>query len=298
MPSEEGLSASGGIRFKLVVTALLWAGAIVAGRFAAGALTPIASGWVRYLAATLLLVPLLAHREGFARRLTRDQWIWTVALGLAGVVLFNLFFFAGLEHVPASRGTVIMALNPAMTVIALALFFGERPKPARIAGVVLAWLGAWIVLTEGRFWSVLDSLGRGDLLMFGASFSWTVYGLIARFGIKGLSPVAATTYASTAGWIILSIFAAPDLVRADWAAVSWPAIAAMVYMGLLGTALAFVWYTEGLIRLGPARATVFMNLIPVFSVTLAAVLLGETIGASMIAGGLVTLAGIVLVNRG
>ena len=286
-----------GVYFKLSATALLWAATMVAARYASGSVTPVAGAWVRYLAAVALLVPLTVHREGGFPPLDRRQLGWTIGLGITGVVLFNVFFFLALRSIPASRGTVIMALNPAMMVIALALLFGQRPGVFGFAGVVLVLAGVWTVLSEGDVASIFSNITAGDLAMIGACASWTAYGLIARFAIRGLTPLAATAYASLWGFLILTALALPDLLSADWRAMSPGAIAAMVYMGLFGTALAFIWYTEGLIRIGPARATVFMNLTPVFSVVLAAVLLGERIGASMIAGGLMTVAGVALTNR-
>ena len=88
---------------------------------------------------------------------------------------------------------------------------------------------------------------------------------------------------------------------AEWAhwqldQVGWEVWASIFFLGAGGTALAFVWYAQGLQVLGAARTSVFNNLVPVFGVTFSAVLLGEPILPSMIIGGVVALAGVSLTN--
>jgi drug/metabolite transporter (DMT)-like permease len=78
--------------------------------------------------------------------------------------------------------------------------------------------------------------------------------------------------------------------------VSVAAWASIVYLGAGGTALAFVWYAEGLQRLGAARTAVFNNLVPVFGVSFGTLLLGEPLLVSMLVGGLVAIAGVTLTN--
>jgi drug/metabolite transporter (DMT)-like permease len=278
--------------------ALCWGGTTVAARYVAPVLPPLTAGWLRYLFALVLLVPLLLRREGRFPRLDRRQLVATLALGVTGVLLFNLFFFAALQHIEAGRAALVVALNTVFTAIAMTLFFGERMRRARALGIALALLGAWIVIQRGDLASLAaGGVGVGELYMLIGILSWTAYGLLARFAVKGLSSLAATTYAALWGWLMLGAFAAPDLVRTDWAAVPPAVLGALAYMGLIGTALAFLWYYEGIMRLGPARSAVFMNLVPIFSVVLAASLLGEPILASMLVGGALVVAGVMLTNR-
>ncbi|HEX4917841.1 MAG TPA: DMT family transporter, partial [Limnobacter sp.] len=79
--------------------------------------------------------------------------------------------------------------------------------------------------------------------------------------------------------------------------VPWTVWLALLYLGAFGTVVAFVWYYEGVRAVGPSRTAVFTNLVPVFGVVLAAVMLGESILLSMLIGGAVTVAGVMLTNR-
>ena len=215
-----------------------------------------------------------------------------------GVFAFNLLFFAALERISAGRGALLIALNPATTALLLALVFRERLAGMQWLGIALALGGAWVVITEGDPGKIFaGGFGAGEAFMLAATLCWTIYGLIARFAVKGLTPVAANTYAALWGWGLFTIVALPTLLAMPWASVPLPAVAALAFTGLFGTALAFIWYYEGIVRLGPSRTSVFMNLVPIFSVTLAALTLGEPLVASMLVGGALTIAGVMLTNR-
>jgi drug/metabolite transporter (DMT)-like permease len=115
--------------------------------------------------------------------------------------------------------------------------------------------------------------------------------------LKGLTPIAATTYATLWGLLLLLIGASTEIADMDWGVLSWQVWASIIYLGAFGTAVGFVWYYEGVQTLGAARTAVFNNLVPVFGVTFGALMLGEPILPSMISGGLLVIAGVTLTNR-
>jgi drug/metabolite transporter (DMT)-like permease len=80
------------------------------------------------------------------------------------------------------------------------------------------------------------------------------------------------------------------------AQLGWANLGAMAYLGVVGTAVAFVWYYQGVRAIGPTRSAVFNNLVPIFGMTSGVLVLGEPLHASMVVGGLVALAGVTLVN--
>jgi len=134
-------------------------------------------------------------------------------------------------------------------------------------------------------------------MMLGAASCWAAYTLVGRAALKGLSPIAATTYASLWGLGFLLITASRELPHVAWASLGWQVWASVTYLGAFGTVVAFVWWYEGVKALGPARTAVFNNLVPVFGVSLAALMLGEQVMASMIAGGLLVATGVTITNR-
>ena len=215
------------------------------------------------------------------------------------IFLYNAFFFSALAELSASRAALIIATNPALTAVATWLVFRQRFAWWQWVGVATAFAGVAIVVSRGDIALVSDAVGLGEVLMFGGAVSWVVYTLVGRSLMQrqdALSPLATTAYASGVGLLLLATAAIFELPQVQWTRIGLRELVAVGYLGLLGTAVGFVWFYEGVKTLGAARASVFTNLVPVFGVALAVLLLGEPLLASMIVGGLVTLAGVSLTN--
>jgi drug/metabolite transporter (DMT)-like permease len=287
-----------GIYVRLALVPVIWGGTFVAGKLLALELPASVGALLSFLVASaaLLVACLLVER-----RLpwpTRRQWLATLGLGATGVLAYNLLFLGALALLPASRTSLIVALNPAITIAAAAVIFGERLSARRWLGVAVALAGVWIVVTRGEFTGLFGgAVGAGELMMFGAVCAWAAYTLIGRGMLEGLSPLAATTWSTLLGTAMLAVAATPRLGSVEWAAISPMAALSVLYLGLLGTAVAFVWYLRAVQALGPARTVIFNNLVPVFGATFGVLLLGEPLSASMLVGGAVAVAGVMLVTR-
>jgi drug/metabolite transporter (DMT)-like permease len=261
-----------GLYLRLTCVPAIWGGTFIAGRIVSAHLPAASAAFIRFVLAALALLLALHLSQGLRAliQITRRQLLGTVALGATGILAYNLFFFSALAEMPAGRTSLIVALNPAVTLLVAAVLLGERLSAARWLGVGLALLGVWIVVTRGDLLQLMQSVGKGELSMLGAVCAWAAYTLIGRKVLQGLSPVLATLWA-----------------------VLW----GVLFLGVLGTAVAFVWYYEGINKLGAARTVVFNNLVPIFGVLLGWLLLNEPVSGSVIIGGGMAIVGIFLVNR-
>jgi drug/metabolite transporter (DMT)-like permease len=289
---------SPGLYLRLVLTAAMWGGVFIAGRILALQAPPFTVGALRFLVATAVLLPLVYLREGGLPPLGPRERRTMILLGATGVFAFSGFFFAGLEHVPAGRGTLIMALNPVGTALGMWLVFGERLDASRWLGIAAALAGVAVVIARGDLAELFaGALGRGELLLFGSVAGWVSYTIIGRQILGRVSVLATTTYATLAGTAMLLVAA---LFEQPWHAVAaidakgWVSVA---YLGVFGSVLAFLFFYEGVRRIGPSRTSIFINLVPVFGVAFAALLLGEPVLASMIVGGLMVIGGVLLTGR-
>jgi drug/metabolite transporter (DMT)-like permease len=283
---------------KLVAVPAIWGGTFIAGRVLALALPAAVGSLLRYVVAVAALLFAARWLEGGLPRLTRRQVIGTLLLGATGILAYNLFFLGALARLPASRTSLIIALNPVVTIAAASLLLGERMNPRRWFGVVVALAGVWIVVSRGDvLGSVRGSVGVGESLMFGGVCSWAAYTLIGRRVLRELTPLAATTYASLWGAAMLAVVAAPDLRELALTDLTPPVVLSALYLGVLGTSVAFVWYYQAVQRLGASRTVIFNNLVPVFGATFGVLLLGEPLLPSMLLGGAVAVGGVMLVSR-
>ena len=144
---------------------------------------------------------------------------------------------------------------------------------------------------------MLDQFSLGDLYILGCVASWATYSLLGKKVMEGMTPLGAVTWSSILGCVMLfpaALFTglSADLARAG--GVEWLSI---IYLGVFGTGLGFTWYYQGIRALGPSRAGVFINLVPVNAVLMGWLILSEPIGLSLILGSALVLTGVWLVNR-
>jgi drug/metabolite transporter (DMT)-like permease len=234
----------------------------------------------------------LATEGRIPRPQTGSEWGIVSGLAMTGIFLYALCFFYGLKHISAGRGALVVALTPVVVVLAAWLLGKERMNALKLAGVAIAMAGCLTVIGNGNPLALVrGAVGIGEWLILGCVLCWTAYTFIGRRATKTLSPLAATLWASLIGAVLIGTTA---LLQggSDIAAWSWRVWTSVVFLAVGGTALAFTWFADGVKRLGAARASAFVNLVPVFAVLQAAVLLDERLGLSVLGGGLLVIAGV------
>ncbi|HQN18459.1 MAG TPA: DMT family transporter [Syntrophobacteraceae bacterium] len=294
--SFEGTALSCYVR--LVLTAVFWGGTFVAGRIVAREMDPWLAAFLRFVVASAFLVIFLSTLEPGPLKIPRRQVLPVIALGLSGIFAYNLFFFSGLKTVPAGRASLIVACNPVFIAVFSALFFRERMTVLKVLGIMLSLAGASVVIGKGDPLQLLQgSLGIGELYIFGCVMSWVAYSLIGKYTLRDLSPLASVTYACVIGALCLAAPGVSEALNRSLGSYSWSAWISIVYLGLFGSALGFLWYYQGIKAIGPSRAGVFINIVPISSVGLAFFFLNETIDLSLVLGAILVIVGVFLTNR-
>jgi drug/metabolite transporter (DMT)-like permease len=283
---------------KLVLTAIFWGGTFVAARVVAQHVAPYSASFLRFFTASLLLIALILWKEGQFPRLRRHQVIPAVLLGMTGVFAHNVFFFLGMQTIAAGRASLIVATNPVFISLLSALFFRQRLDAKKVMGIFLCLTGATIVISRGDPLSIFTGgVGRGDVYLLGCVASWVAYSLIGKVIMKDFSPLAAVTYSCIIGAAALLVPACLEglsgriggFYPGDWIGI--------LYLGFFGTVLGFFWYYEGIRAIGPSRASVFINFVPVSGVFFGWLMLDEAVNLSLLAGAALVMAGVYLTNR-
>jgi drug/metabolite transporter (DMT)-like permease len=282
----------------LLGMAILWGASWPAGKILAQAAAPMhAAAWRFSVACALLLVWLMVVNKGLPK-LSRQQALGMVLGGAVGVFAYAYFFMAGLNTVAAGRASLVVTLNPVMTTLAAALLFGERFNRRIALGMGLAFAGGIIVLTHGQPWKLFaGELGKGEWLLLGCAVTWSSYTLMAKKLLQGVPALTATAYTACAGlallWAAALLF---EPAQSPWALrgeVLW----AIAFLGFGATVLAYVWYFKGVATLGAGTAASYISLVPVFGVLCSVAYLGESVDASLLIGGVLAVAGVVLMNH-
>lgn len=286
----------GRIYAKLLLTAFFWGGTFIAGRILAVQAGPFTGSFLRFAVACAALAIVMLRTEGLPRPDRRDV-IPLVLMGLTGIFGYNWFFLQGLKTVEAGRASIIIACNPIAIALAAAVVFGERLTPLKVGGILVSIAGAVTVITRGSPAEAIGgAFGWGELCIFGCVASWVTYSLLGKAVMARLSPLASVTCSSIAGTLCLFPAAVSEgLFRNAYSFSAW---AAAAYLGIFGTVLGFVWYYQGIQRIGPVRAGLFINFVPISAVLLAWALLGEPLTISLLIGAVMVSGGVALTTLG
>ncbi|MBE0583446.1 MAG: DMT family transporter [Desulfofustis sp.] len=282
----------------LVTTTFLWGGTFIAGRLIAGDIPPFSASFLRFAIATLAMVPILAVTEGIPNLPNRRQIGPIILLGLTGIFSYNAFFFTGLSRISASRAALIIATTPLCIMLVSTLLYHEPLSRLRAIGILLSLTGALLVISNGHPALLISGgFGVGELALLGCVVSWTAYTFIGKRVLTTMQPLPCVFYAILAGTLLLAIPALAEGLPALLPAIDTLGWASLAYLGIGGTSLGFSWYYLGIKRIGPSRAGVFINLVPVFALLQSWLLLSETLKPIVLAGGILVCLGVYLANR-
>lgn len=289
------------VYLKLAAVTMIWGGTFVAGRFLADSLSPLLAASLRFLLASVaLLLFLLLARVPLVRP-SPGQWLQLALLGFFGIFFYNLCFFYGLHYINASRASLIVALNPAVIGLASWLLFKERLSGVKVAGIAICIAGASLVIVSRNPQLLAGGTDAwiGDLLIFGCVLGWGIYSLFSKGLNQTLGPVQTVTYSILLGTLMLWVTSAVrgELSVTALAGLGMQQWLSLMYLGVLGSALAYIGYYDGIRKIGATRSGVFIALNPLTAVLFGALLLGEQLTLVMCLGGGLILAGIFLCNK-
>lgn len=282
------------VHIKLVAVAIMWGGTFIATKMAAAVFGSFTGAALRYFFALLLMIPMLYFQDRKAFSISTKQLSKLFVLGLSGIFAYSFFFFTGLRHVKASHGALIVALNPVMVMVLSALINRERIRWLQLAGILLSLSGTALVISRGNPADLFTMFGWGDALMLGCPISWAIYTYFAKDALRYTSPLQASTWAIILGLMLILFFVPFEPYPVAVSAEVW---LSLVYLGVCGSFLGFVWYYQGISKIGPVRTAAYNNLIPVFAMLLSVIILGETLALYTLYGSLMVVGGVYLVNR-
>jgi drug/metabolite transporter (DMT)-like permease len=280
------------------LTTLFWGGAFVAGKVVSQNVGPYSIAFQRFAIASVLLILLTWKIEGKLPALKKFQILPIVLLGMTGIFIYNVLFFKGLKIIEASRASLIIATCPVFITISSAIFLKEKINLIKALGIIISICGAIVVISKGNINRIFETgLGRGELYFFCCVLSWVAYSLIGKAVMRNLSPLASVSYSAIVGAVALFVPACFEGLfqnirnqsMLDWSCIS--------YLGIFATVIGFVWYYQGVQRLGPTKTGLFINFVPAFAILCAFIILQEPITRSLVVGTVLVISGVYLTNR-
>ncbi|HHT02184.1 MAG TPA: DMT family transporter [Firmicutes bacterium] len=274
----------------LIFTTAVWGSTFAITKVILAEAGPLLLAELRFVIATLVLLGVLVR----ARRQGPLPWREFAWMGLFGMALFFTLQNTALVYTTATDASLIAAAVPAFTAILSIIWLGERITWLRATGIIASIVGvACILLAPGQIASA-GGVGRilGNVLMVGAAISWAIYTTFTKNILDRLGAALATAGTGLAGIIFMAPLAAGEVIVTGLWPVSAPVWLAILYMGAIASGLTFFTWNKGLQQMDASAAAVFLNLVPVFSILTAALMLNERLGPQHLAGGALVLVGV------
>ena len=263
---------------------LLWAGNAVVGRLAVGSVPPLTLNFLRWALAALILLPL-GWRVLRTPHSVLQHWRYLLAAGLLGVGTYNSLQYLALVTSTPINVTLIAASMPVWMLAVGALFYGIHPTARQYVGAALSLAGVALVIARGNLATLARvQLVAGDLYVLVAIVAWAFYSWLLAKPPPALRGVERPDWDWAEFLLIQTLFgllgagaASAGEVVLTSAHVSWNGwvIAALLYVAIGPSIVAYRCWGLGVVRGGPALASFFGNLTPLFAALLSAAVLGE-----------------------
>lgn len=275
----------------LVLATFFWGANFNLGKFLMLSMDPLSAAAWRFSTASIVMIIYIFAKEGFDLVGIKKNIKPLIAMAIVGIFGFNVSFFYGLQTTSSVNGALIMTLNPTFSVILAALVVGEKITWRQSFGLALSMIGVIIVVTGGAWHTLINMhFAIGDALILFGNLCWAAYAVIGKRMIKGISPIQVTTVTMVMGAITITILAL--LLNTGVTQIpSSSNLFAICVMGLFGTVLAYFWWNKGIMAIGPAKTSVFFDLVPIFTMIIA-IVLGEKILVNQLIGAMFVIIGV------
>ena len=282
----------------LALTAIFWSGNSVAGRLAVGQVSPLLLVFLRWVLVLAVMWPLYGRQVREHWPQIRPQLLRIVLMAMLGLTGFNALYYVAAHTTTAVNIGILQGSVPVIVLVAAFLTHGTRATLVQIAGVLVTALGVIVVATQGMPLEILHiDLNRGDLIILIACVLYALYTVALRDRPR-MSGAAFFTLLA-----LISAITSVPLVLAE-AYVSglslptWQGWLVILYVAIFPSCLAQILFLRGVDLIGPGRAGVFVNLVPVFSAILAVALISEPFAPFHAVALALVIGGIWLAERG
>jgi drug/metabolite transporter (DMT)-like permease len=211
------------------------------------------------------------------------------------VIPFTLITWAE-QSVDSSIAAVLNGAVPLIVIVLAALTFHDEPITLnRLAGVIVGYVGVIVLVAPGLAAAAGGSEVNGEIALLGSTVAYAIGAVYARRNIKGLRPMIPAVFQVGFAFVMVGILA---LATENPFAVQWTtnAVVAVVWLGLLGSGLAYLLMFRLLSRIGATATSQLAYLLPVVGIITGALMLGESVDFPILIGTALILAGVTLVN--
>lgn len=275
--------------FQLVFLAAIWGSSFLFMRMTSAELGPVLLMALRTLIATLTLLPILFLYKQWNE--FNGKWRDLFVVGMLNTAIpFVMFGYATL-HLTAGLTSVLNATTPFFGVIIAFIWFKEKLSIGQALGLLLGFTGVYLLMLDKINAEDDSAVLLPSLAVFLATFCYALSASYTKRHLTGVKPLAQATGSQICATLVLvplSVFFLPETLPSD------TAIYAVIVLGMLCTAIAYIIFFKLIADIGPTNAISVTYLIPVFGIFWGALFLSEQVTMLMLIGGITVLFGVAL----
>lgn len=284
--------------FKAAFAVVVWGASFIATKVALRDVSPVTVVWLRFTLGVVILGIAVASRKQFALPGGKDLAYFAL-LGFLGITFHQWLQSNGLVTAQATSTAWIVATTPIFIAILGWLILKEKLRWLQALGIVLAFVGVLLVVTNGNLASLVTGhFGEpGDLLIMISAPNWAIFSILSRYGLRRHPAALMMLYVMGLGWVFTSIlfFSGPGIAQVSQLTLKgWLGV---VFLGVFCSGLAYIFWYDALQALPASQVGVFLYIEPLVTVMVAAAVLGEPLLLASLLGGAIILFGVWLVNR-
>ncbi len=262
--------------FLLCLAMLGWAGNTIAGRLSTGEISPSTIVFLRWFIVSIFLVSIQPNKLLNAIPKLKNKLLWLILMGGLGWTGFNTLFYIAAQKTSAINLGIIQGTMPAMILVGTIIFFKAKVNIVQVLGLIITFFGVLIVVTKGDLNTILLLTGNiGDLIMFTSCFFYSGFTLGLRYkpNIDGLVMMTFFSISALISSIpLLFIEIANNSIQFP---SNYFSCLIIIYIAFAPSFLAQIFFIKGVELIGPTKAGLFINLIPIFSALLGVLILKE-----------------------
>ncbi len=267
------------IYFLMILSTLFWGGgAFIAAKLSAPFIPPFTLTFLRFLIATLILFLIILIKEKNIYKLKKKDIPVFLFTGIIGMVGYHIFFFKASTYTTATNSSLIAASNPIITCLLSVVFLKEKLSSKGIIGIILSFTGVLLTITNGSIANILNiNFNKGDILMIIAVLCWASYGVFSKKVMPKYSPMTLTFYSFLFCTLFLIPFVIYEKPLTIINKVPYYSYISILYMSIFASVIGYLVQQISIKQIGPSKTSIFVNLVPIFSIVLSAIILSEKI---------------------
>lgn len=260
----------------LIFTTWCWGLNTIFSRLAVGEISPMQLVMFRWLGVIAIL--LVFARKYLVRdwAILRQHLLFLTIIGSLGFTVFNYLFYLAGHHTSALNIGILQGSIPVFVLLCSLLFFQKGVTPVQAFGILITLVGVVIIASGGNLRELQAlSINRGDLYIVIACFLYAIYSVALSRRPK-VSAISLFTVMSIAAWIVSLPLLAFEVMQQGWQAPTYNGWLIALLVTILPSLVAQIFFIQSVALIGPNRAGVFINLVPVFAAIMAVIFLQES----------------------